>query len=161
MSRVKLTANNHCHKPVKGGEPVEALIALAAAGQLESYVAGGGDINVCAESGLTALHALARKGSGSKTDRAAFEALMSAGIEVDTLNNRNETPLFRALLTDAQWMWEPLLDAGASVEVVNRKGISLLDIAQKNSGEAWSLAMQKILGRLTLQVSTRRSSPRL
>ena len=76
MSRVKLTAKNTCHTPVLGGGAVETLIASAARGELDHYIQQRGDINVASMNGITALHALARKGSGSKADRLAFNALV-------------------------------------------------------------------------------------
>ena len=161
MSRVKITADNHCHKPVKGGGPVEDLIAKAAAGSLGDYLAAGGDIDVCSDAGITALHALARAGSGGPSDRAAFVALMDAGINVNAVNNRNETALFRAMLTDVSWMWDRLIDAGASVNVVNSKNLSLVDVAKKRGGKAWALVCSRLIEAETLPSKNRRSSPRL
>lgn len=161
MSRVKITTKNQCHKPVKGGEPVEALIALAAAGGLREHLSRGGNINVSSVAGITALHALARKGSGSQVDRAAFEALIAAGIDVDAVNNRNETALFRAMVADVKWMMEPLLHAGASVDVVNKKGVALQDVARQKSEDVLSLLLRKTLDRTTTVASLRRSPHRL
>lgn len=130
MSRVKFTANNYCHKPVKGGDRVEALIDAAAEGRLQEYLAQGNSINVVADGGMSALHALARKGSGSQRDRVALEALIEAGIDVNLVSSRNESALFRAVATRGDWLVSRLLEAGARVDVVNSRGVSLLDLGK-------------------------------
>lgn len=132
MSRVKYTANNYCHKPIKGGDRVEALIDAAAEGRLYEYLEHGNSINVVADGGMSALHALARKGSGSRRDRAALEALLGAGIDVNLVNFRNESALFRAVATGGEWLVSPLLEAGARLDLVNTSGISLLDLGRDN-----------------------------
>ena len=132
MSRVKLTANNHCHKPVKGGAPVEALIDAAADNRLTEYLAQGNSLNVTSKNGISALHALARNKSGTKRDQIALQALLGAGINVDLVNHRNETALFRALITKSDWMIGSLLEYGASVDLINNKGETMEDVAGSN-----------------------------
>lgn len=161
MSRVKLTANNECHSPVKGGQAVEDLIEIAAKGNLRDYLATGGDINVKASAGIGALHALARKGSGSSTDKAAFAALMAAGIDVDPLNHRLETPLFRAVVTRSVWLWGPLVAAGADLGVINRKGVGIADLLSGKDVEAWANTLALHIENKTPQTNVHRSSPRL
>ena len=131
MSRVKLTTDNYCHKPIKGGDRVEALIDAAAGSRLDEYLASGNSINVVADRGMSALHALARKGSGTKRDRIALGALVEAGIDLDMLNFRKESALFRAFVTESMWMVVPLLEAGASLDVVNNQGVSLRSLGEK------------------------------
>lgn len=113
--RIRLYVDNANHKALENGEAVEALIDVAAQGadELAHWVASGGDLNMTAGdlSDVTALHALARSGSGSTSksglvDRRALVNLLDAGANPTLLNRRGETAFFRAVVLGLEWMVE-------------------------------------------------------
>lgn len=114
---------------------MEDLIDAAASGLLEEHLAAGHSINVAADSGITALHALARSGSGSRRDRAALRSLLANGIDVNGVNFRNETALFRAVFNCCNWMCEDLVAHGARWDIPNNKGQSLFEVASNRNPE--------------------------
>jgi ankyrin repeat protein len=124
MSRVKLSADNYCHKPLLGGKDVEAVIAAAAIGtsELKKHLGARRPHDVVASGGVGVLHALARKGSGTSTDRRALASLLAIGIQLNDLNVRGETPLMRAAISGSWWLIDRLMLAGADPALVDKKG---------------------------------------
>lgn len=128
---------------------MEALIDAAAEHRLDAYLSQGHCVNVSTDNGITALHALARKGSGSARDRVALNALLAAGIEVNNVNMRNETALFRAVFTQSNWMCESLIEHGARTDILDKKGRSLEDIASIKNVEMLIIIRAWMLDRAT------------
>ncbi len=149
MSRVKLTADNMCHKPVQGGAAIEALIEVAKKGvdALDAWVSAGGDLNRVADSsnGITALHALVRRGANAK-DEAAMARLLAAGADPNRQNFRGETPLFRASRNQLPAMVRLLVNHGADERICNRHHQSpeaCLDRQdEREGGTQWAIQRQ-------------------
>lgn len=124
MARTKLTANNHCHKPIKGGAPVEALIAAAKKGRqsCQDYLAGRHPDSVCSDNGIGAIHALVRSGSGTVAERHAMDVLLGLGATPDARNFKGQTPLLCAVNAGSWWSIPKLLAAGADLYAHDNRG---------------------------------------
>lgn len=151
-SRVRLTTDNACHRPLPNGEAVEALIEVAADGPaaLAAWQKAGGDLSVAAgvARDITAFHALARAGSGSssrrgRADRRALTVLLEAGADPTRANRSGETGFHRAVMLGLVWMVEEYQRLGFALwDMKDNRGLTPLEACRDHGTSGGKEALE-------------------
>lgn len=162
MARVKLTANNHCHKPVAGGAPVEEAITQAASSQVQwdAWLEQGGNPYVRTKNGHNVWHALARGKSGTATDRRAaarLAALVPPPNPLELGGPLKRTPLAAIAGTGSFWLVEVLASIGALE--ADPEGLAAVLKAAPSRGAESSAELQRAIAHHQAQTLERVVAP--
>lgn len=116
---------------------------------IKFLVTSGADVNAPCDGGLRPLHIAVIGGDPVSTD-----VLLSLGAQVDVRTDSRSTPLSMAIsasrgsdATPYVHIVQSLMRAGADADVVDRQGVSILDLAQERAPALYLAMLQELTKR--------------
>lgn len=154
------------HHPDRAGDtPLHYALRLHAFEYINLLLENGADPLQPDSSGDTALHHLAGKLRSNDKAKPLFKQLLEAGVDINSRNNKGDTPLFKYIETGVgsyswpdvetsseeftDFVFDLFQEAGADFFAHNNAGSSLLHLlASKKIGSPWvEHGLQKVVER--------------